>query len=650
VVELEIRGSSQIPSQSVLQYYAIARYDSDAQRNVTGDALWSVTPASLASVEAGVLSTGTLQGDEAILNLAAEYSENETLVQAEKAIQLVPKGSYDEPEDAWPTYQGNRGHTGYVPTTLEPEVFTLRWQRTVGPGRALEPVAAADGKVFVSVSSRFATDTAFFALDARDGEELWSKTLGRVNSVNPPAYAYGNVYLQTGKESSSGIPPYLYAFEAETGDLVFQSRFSAQWESYFAPTVFDGHVYANGGYYGGMYSFDAFSGEQDWFEGLPQYDDWTPAVDERYAYAYVGSYSPGLYVVDRITGDRVFVIPDNEFDWNGWSMNLAPVLGGRENVLAIHDGRLISFDIATRRIGWQRQSDFSGQPSVRDGVIYAIDAGHLVAVDEASGTELWSWTPPGGAQLAGALIVTDTHLFAATATTTYALELLSRDEVWSYPAAGHLALGNETLYIAASDGTLTAIAMPEYTPAALLEIDVSGPPQAEENSTVQFNALARYDDGRVRDRTHLTEWSVQPADVAGMSEDGALTIGELLVPSVAAVVTGRYQEGGVQVEDEFEVELVISVSIDEFVRRNLEDAKQLKEQALVQLGEAGFREDAARSVLEEIRQGRRDGPPSRKGAQRTLRRLKSAIMWGQMGERFVERSAEELAESLAHLD
>jgi len=110
--------------------------------------------------------------------------------------------------------------------------------------------------------------------------------------VNPPSYAYGNVYIQTGNH---GTDTYLRAYRADTGELVFQSAHAAQWERYYAPTIADGVVFVNGGYYGRMYAVDAFTGQQLWYLSLPQYDQWTAAVDDAMTYAYVGEYAPGLY-------------------------------------------------------------------------------------------------------------------------------------------------------------------------------------------------------------------------------------------------------------------------------------------------------------------------------------------------------------------
>lgn len=362
----------------------------------------------------------------------------------------------------WPTYQANARHTGHVPVTLNTSLFTEKW--TASFPDKLNPVTAADGKVFVSRYIYFDSGQQFWTLDASDGTTKWWKDFGRIHSVDPPAYAYGNVYIQTGNHTPG---TYLRAYNAETGALVFRSPHAAQWERYYAPTIYDGHVYINGGYYGGMYSFNAMTGVQDWFIGLPQYDQWTPAVDENYAYAYVGEYSPGLYVVDRRTGVLAFKISDPNFDWGGWSMRLAPVLGAHDNVIAIQDGRLISFDVANRKIGWEIDGSFTGQAVLADGVIYSIDAGVLSARDEQTGAPLWVWEI-ANKSLLGELFVTDNLAFVRTSNSTHAVDLGLRQEAWSYPKGGYMTLSENTLYLAGADGVLTAITVPEPATLSLL--------------------------------------------------------------------------------------------------------------------------------------------------------------------------------------
>ncbi len=360
----------------------------------------------------------------------------------------------------WPMYQAGSSHTGYVPLTLPPKLFTLKWSKSIGTGKPLNPVTVADGKLFASLVVYFDDIDSFFTLDAATGDILWSKNFGSIFSVNPPSYAYGNVYVQTGNHSSD---TYLRAYNADTGSLVFKSAHPAQWERYYAPTIFDGKVYVNGGSYGGMYAFDAFTGAQLWFTDLPQYDEWTPAVDDNYVYAYVGDYSPALYVADRMTGAIAFKIDDQNFDWNGWSMDSAPVLTDNQHVFAIHNGRLINFDLVNHNIDWEISQNFSGQPAYAKGVVYAIQAGALSARNATSGETLWAWEAPAES-LTGAMIVTDSHIIVSSDETTYAVDMKTHADVWSYPATGHLTLNDHALYIAANDGTLTCLDYGNPTP------------------------------------------------------------------------------------------------------------------------------------------------------------------------------------------
>jgi len=359
---------------------------------------------------------------------------------------------------AWATYQGNTSHTGLVPIILDPAVFNLRWNASPISGRSLHPAIVAEGKVFVSESTSYSADQSIAAIDVTDGSVLWTNGYGNISSIDPPAYADGKVYFQTGGHSDS----YLRSLDATTGSLVFQSSYNNQWSRYYSPTPYAGNIYLNGGYYGGAYNFNGNTGGELWFADLTQYDQWTPAVDENYLYAYTGQVSAGgfgrLSVIDRITGQVEFTIYDTSYNWTGYSMDLAPVLGFYQNVLVINDGRLVSFDLQSESIGWQLSENFSGQVSLGLGQIFAINAGALNVIDEFTGAHLWTWEPPSGGSVTGNMIVTPNLVFLHNSTTTYAVDLNTQLEVWNYPAAGHLTLSDEgALYIATSSGELIAI-------------------------------------------------------------------------------------------------------------------------------------------------------------------------------------------------
>ena len=379
-------------------------------------------------------------------------------------------------DGSWPMFQGNAAHTGYVPVRLAPTNFVLRWQKTIDAGVALNPVTEGEGKVFVTEYGYF-SKVGLHVLSQTNGDALWSVDYSGVFSLNPPSYGYGDVYIENG----NGISTYsagVTAYQADTGTAVFRSPISAQWERYLAPTLYDGNVYVDGGEYGGMYSFNATNGMQNWFGYVAQYDGWTPAVDTNYCYVFTGSGDTvpilgEFRIMDRFTGTTVHLVIDNDFQWNGYTMNSAVVLGTNNDAFAINEpgsvypnygasGRLLMFDLrsdATNQphIGWVLKNHFTGQPTLGNGVLYVNDGGSLVALDELTGSRLWAWVPSPLESVTGTIIATDNLLFVGTGAATYAIDLTSHLAIWSYPAAGDLSFGDGVLYVAGANGTLTAI-------------------------------------------------------------------------------------------------------------------------------------------------------------------------------------------------
>ena len=350
----------------------------------------------------------------------------------------------------WVTFQGNPDHTGFVAVIADPVGFAERWVKDLTPGVTLNPVTAGSNAVFVSTNAYFGTQRAL-GLSVATGAVLWSRDFGPIHGVHPPAFGGGTVYLTTSGHGDS----YLYALDATSGLLKFRSPYGNQWSRYYAPVVLGQRVYMAGGSYDGMYAFDAVTGEEKWFASTSQYNEWTPAVRGGLAYAYTQQQ---ITAVDVATGVESFTIADPKFEWNGYSMWTAPVLGPANDLYAVQGGRLIAFDLAARSIKWEKKSQFTGTATVAENVIYLVNGGQLEARSPADGSLLWAWDPPQG-DLVGTTIATRNLVFAATDTRTYAIDLGAKRQVWSHPAGGQLALsGQGVLFIAGVDGKLTAIA------------------------------------------------------------------------------------------------------------------------------------------------------------------------------------------------
>ena len=379
-------------------------------------------------------------------------------------------------QSQWTTYQGNPDHTGYVPTSFNARNLSLEWRAPLGGG-SFNGVVVGDGTVFVTHPHG---TTSLWALDQASGVSLWSGSFGNIFSTSPPAYAGGAVYFQT---DSGGDGIFLRAYAARTGANIFNAPYLSQHVTYLNPVLDNANVYVGGGEYGGMYSFNASTGSQNWFGNVPQNDGWTPAIDGRYAYTYTGSGSTapitGIFeVLDLKTGAVVASYSDPVFHQLGFTVNSAVVLGPNHDAFTINNGRLVSWDITLSpadplHIAWSQTNSFSGQPTLANGDLYVISGGALDVLDESTGSLLWSWSPPSGS-LSGPMIATDGFLFATTSTETFAVDLSSEATAWSYPISGILALSDDTLFIGGTDGAVYAFAVPEPSSIALLLLGAIG--------------------------------------------------------------------------------------------------------------------------------------------------------------------------------
>jgi outer membrane protein assembly factor BamB len=364
----------------------------------------------------------------------------------------------------WSTFQGNAAHTGYVPVELHPDQFSTRWiAPSASIGGSYTPnmanIATAGDRFFNSGSNHV------YARREHDGSELWNYDFSGLQfpSANPAAVSNGVVYVAAGQQSSTQ----LFAFAAADGSIVFRSPMSAQWEQYLAPTVGPEGVYTNAGTYGGLYAFNSL-GHQLYFGSMAQTSLWTPAVDASGIYTYTGGY---LKVLHPVTGAELESIQDATFQNYIYEIGGSPVLGAPNSVFvanyansALNGGAigntLLHFNLETNAIDWQVPGVFPTTPAYHEGVLYVANENplRLEARAEDDGELLWWWTPPHAADggFGSEVLLTDTLLFVSTDRATYAIDLVSHKQVWSFPKSGRLALSrNGVLYIQAGSEIVT---------------------------------------------------------------------------------------------------------------------------------------------------------------------------------------------------
>lgn len=349
----------------------------------------------------------------------------------------------------WMTYQGNAAHTGFTPLLLAGGIPEILWQQGSFESRPFEncwlnPVILAADRVIISMDcSGLGKQVA--ALDAADGHLLWRNSYAAISSIDPPAYADGRVYFQTGGQTDS----YLRVLDVTTGVEVVKLAYSNGWQSFQGLTPYAGQIYLPAGDPAGVYAFDAANVvgagvlDRQWFTALGPYQQWAPAVDQAYVYSYLGSsdgFPGGLTLLHRQTGQIALTIADSGYVWGGYYMDVSPVLGRGQNVIVSNAGRVLRFDLKRETIAWQKTEAFSGQPSYALGRIYSLNNGELTVLDEVTGAVMWRWRSPDGGDLTGNIALSIDLAFVSNATKTYAIDLQTQQSVWSQPGSGHLSL------------------------------------------------------------------------------------------------------------------------------------------------------------------------------------------------------------------
>ncbi len=378
----------------------------------------------------------------------------------------------DERAGSWTMFGNNPQHTGFNGMDTISVPLKLRWSEYFNGG-PVNPVCIVNDQVIATVDS-YGVNQGVYVLDLHSGDIEWEEQYNQVFSVNPPSFGYGNVYVQAYDEGSN---THLKAFDLFTGETVWDSPFNAQWEEYLAPTIANGRVFVNGGYYGGVYGFDAMNGVEYWFHDLPQYDKWTPAYyrDTLYTYTTASNGDNGyLAALNAHSGMLLWDKDDLPNNWWGYSMNTAPVIDTNTRIIITtsrYYQSAVSLD--TRAVLWTKQGEFV-TPAVHDGVLYSIVNGILNAFDIQTGALLWNFTQNNN--ISYPPVLSNGYVFISSGADVYAIDINDHTEKWHAMQGGSLAVAYNCLFIASGDGNLYVY---ERFPTSVDEIDGINYPSAE---------------------------------------------------------------------------------------------------------------------------------------------------------------------------
>lgn len=228
-----------------------------------------------------------------------------------------------------------------------------------------------DGRIY------FGTEAGiFYAFDMETGEEIWRFSANRANFL-PPAIYENLIYV-------GGQDGYLRALDLETG--IEQWAFEAgrvEWnfrDKFIngTPTIANGTLYFSSEDFN-VYAINALTGEEIWrfhLDEEPQAME-IPLVDGR---LYIGSWDGYLYAIDAESGNEI---------WRSQTDN--DHIG---RTIRSGNGHLWVSDDSNGELNSNQAPYVTAVPVITDSSIYFANwAGELLAVDVATGEQLWRFRP-----------------------------------------------------------------------------------------------------------------------------------------------------------------------------------------------------------------------------------------------------------------
>ncbi len=275
------------------------------------------------------------------------------------------------------------------------------------------PPSVANGRVVIgdygAPQGLFSPQTvvSIYGLDVSDNavQTVWARNdLAKDRIVAAPLQVGEVAYVATADN-------FLLALEAETGTEIW--RFPTGFSIWAQPTYYEGTLFI-ASLDRSLYAINAEDGSEKWSVKLTGAMSAQPVVNPEVNLVYAASYDRQVHAFDIDSGEEAWSVEASDWVWS------APALANNTLYFGDSSGNVFAVNAATGDMVWESnvhsmnvvagviqnpplriKGSIQASPVVQNGVVYFASLGNteseeglLVAMDAATGKELWQITTP----------------------------------------------------------------------------------------------------------------------------------------------------------------------------------------------------------------------------------------------------------------
>jgi outer membrane protein assembly factor BamB len=327
------------------------------------------------------------------------------------------------------------GLSTFSSATAENLLNVLRLESPAGEGRSANWRQAAFDPAHTAFNR---VETILSPANVGNLTQAWAVPVGTQTLFASPVVSGGKVFIG----GSVGLEGHMYAFDEASGATLWVGP--AQ-ESFFVDSAAVGHrlVFANS-IFSTLLAYDAETGAIAWTSNLTDVRA-SPTLSN--GTLYVASFDGTLTALDAQTGTPL---------WSAQGgccvFDQAPAVDGDRVFQIRTDHTLTAYNARTGRQLWSTPAFSVGTLAASGGVLFFTEFPNVVAMDEATGTQLWAsavltFAPDGAPAVANGLVF-------VTTSTLLALDAATGAVVWSAPAASSWGpvVANGVVYASSQSG------------------------------------------------------------------------------------------------------------------------------------------------------------------------------------------------------